>query len=175
MIASWPVEKQEWSFKEDERAVEIIKEAVRSIRNVRTDMNVPPSKKAKVFVVSEEEEIRQVFENGRVFFATLGYASEVLIQQDKTGIDEDAVSVLIPNAAIYMPFAELVDIEKEVERLKKEKERLTKELARVNGMLANPNFVNKAPEKKIAEEKEKLENYTQMMARVEERLAHLSK
>lgn len=110
-----------------------------------------------------------------VFFATLGYASEVLIQQDKTGIDEDAVSVLIPNAAIYMPFAELVDIEKEVERLKKEKERLTKELARVNGMLANPNFVNKAPEKKIAEEKEKLENYTQMMARVEERLAHLSK
>ena len=131
-------------------------------------MNVAPSKKAKVFVVSENEEVRNIFENGKVFFATLGYASEVLIQQDKTGIDEDAVSVLIPNAAIYMPFAELVDIEKEVERL-------TKELARVNGMLANPNFVNKAPEKKIAEEKEKLENYTQMMARVEERLAHLSK
>ena len=175
MISEWPVYTEKMVFGKEEKAVETIKEAVRNIRNIRAEMNVAPSKKAKVFVVSENEEVRNIFENGKVFFATLGYASEVLIQQDKTGIDEDAVSVLIPNAAIYMPFAELVDIEKEVERLKKEKERLTKELARVNGMLANPNFVNKAPEKKIAEEKEKLENYTQMMARVEERLAHLSK
>ena len=175
MISEWPVYTEKMVFGKEEKAVETIKEAVRNIRNIRAEMNVAPSKKAKVFVVSENEEVRNIFENGKVFFATLGYASEVLIQQDKTGIDEDAVSVLIPNAAIYMPFAELVDIEKEIERLKKEKERLTKELARVNGMLANPNFVNKAPEKKIAEEKEKLENYTQMMARVEERLAHLSK
>ena len=175
MISEWPVYTEKMVFGKEEKAVETIKEAVRNIRNIRAEMNVAPSKKAKVFVVSENEEVRNIFENGKIFFATLGYASEVLIQQDKTGIDEDAVSVLIPNAAIYMPFAELVDIEKEVERLKKEKERLTKELARVNGMLANPNFVNKAPEKKIAEEKEKLENYTQMMARVEERLAHLSK
>ena len=175
MISEWPVYTEKMVFGKEEKAVETIKEAVRNIRNIRAEMNVAPSKKAKVFVVSENEEVRNIFENRKVFFATLGYASEVLIQQDKTGIDEDAVSVLIPNAAIYMPFAELVDIEKEVERLKKEKERLTKELARVNGMLANPNFVNKAPEKKIAEEKEKLENYTQMMARVEERLAHLSK
>ena len=175
MISEWPVYIEKMVVGKEEKAVETIKEAVRNIRNIRAEMNVAPSKKAKVFVVSENEEVRNIFENGKVFFATLGYASEVLIQQDKTGIDEDAVSVLIPNAAIYMPFAELVDIEKEVERLKKEKERLTKELARVNGMLANPNFVNKAPEKKIAEEKEKLENYTQMMARVEERLAHLSK
>jgi len=175
MISEWPVYTEKMVFGKEEKAVETIKEAVRNIRNIRAEMNVAPSKKAKVFVVSENEEVRNIFENGKVFFATLGYASEVLVQQDKTGIDEDAVSVLIPNAAIYMPFAELVDIEKEVERLKKEKERLTKELARVNGMLANPNFVNKAPEKKIAEEKEKLENYTQMMARVEERLAHLSK
>ena len=175
MISEWPVYTEKMVFGKEEKAVETIKEAVRNIRNIRAEMNVAPSKKAKVFVVSENEEVRNIFENGKVFFATLGYASEVLIQQNKTGIDEDAVSVLIPNAAIYMPFAELVDIEKEVERLKKEKERLTKELARVNGMLANPNFVNKAPEKKIAEEKEKLENYTQMMARVEERLAHLSK
>ena len=175
MISEWPVYTEKMVFGKEEKAVETIKEAVRNIRNIRAEMNVAPSKKAKVFVVSENEEVRNIFENGKVFFATLGYASEVLIQQDKTGIDEDAVSVLIPNAAIYMPFAELVDIEKEVERLKKEKERLTKELARVSGMLANPNFVNKAPEKKIAEEKEQLENYTQMMARVEERLAHLSK
>ena len=147
----------------------------RSIRNIRAEMNVAPSKKAKVFVVSKQEDIRKIFENGKVFFATLGYASNVVIQEDKEGIDEDAVSVMIPNAFIYMPFAELVDIEKEIERLIKEKERLEKEIARVNNMLGNPNFVNKAPEKKINEEKEKQTKYMQMMTQVEERLVHLKK
>ena len=173
MISSWPEFKTEWDFKADEEAVEIIKEAVRSIRNVRTGMNVPPSKKAKVFVVSEDEEVRNVFENGKVFFASLGYASEVLVQADKEGIDEDAVSAVTGKAVIYMPFAELVDIEKEIERLKKEEEKLTKELARVNGMLSNERFISKAPEAKIAEEREKLEKYTNMMEQVKQRLAQL--
>ena len=175
MIASWPVKTEAWNFTEDERAVEIIKEAVRSIRNVRTDMNVPPSKKAKVYVVSEEEEIRQVFENGKVFFAALGYASEVTIQADKTGIADDAVSAVTSKAVIYMPFAELLDIEKEIERLNKEAERLNKELARVNGMLSNERFLSKAPESKVAEEKAKLEKYTNMMEQVKERLAQLGR
>lgn len=100
----------------------------------------------------------------------LGYASEVLIQEDKTGIGEDAVSAVTANAVIYMPFAELVDIEKERERLKKEEERLTKELARVNGMLSNERFMSKAPGSKVQEEREKLEKYTAMMAQVKERL-----
>ena len=96
----------------------------------------------KLYVVSEDEKVRNIFTEGKVFFATLSYASEVLVQSDKNGIDDDAVSTMIPHASIYLPFAELVDIEKEIERLKKEQERLTKELARVNGMLSNPNFVN---------------------------------
>ena len=173
MISSWPEFKTEWDFKTDEEAVEIIKEAVRSIRNVRTGMNVPPSKKAKVFVVSEDEAVRTVFENGKVFFASLGYASEVLVQADKEGIDEDAVSAVTGKAVIYMPFAELVDIDKEIERLKKEEAKLTKELARVNGMLSNERFISKAPEAKIAEEREKLEKYTNMMEQVKQRLAQL--
>ena len=173
MISSWPEFKTEWDFKADEEAVEIIKEAVRSIRNVRTGMNVPPSKKAKVFVVSEDEAVRTVFENGKVFFASLGYASEVLVQADKEGIDEDAVSAVTGKAVIYMPFAELVDIDKEIERLKKEEAKLTKELARVNGMLGNERFISKAPEAKIAEEREKLEKYTNMMEQVKQRLAQL--
>ena len=173
MISSWPEFKTEWNFKADEEAVEIIKEAVRSIRNVRTGMNVPPSKKAKVFVVSEDEAVRTVFENGKVFFASLGYASEVLVQADKEGIDEDAVSAVTGKAVIYMPFAELVDIDKEIERLKKEEAKLTKELARVNGMLGNERFISKAPEAKIAEEREKLEKYTNMMEQVKQRLAQL--
>ena len=175
MIASWPERKAEWDFEADEEAVEIIKEAVRSIRNVRTGMNVPPSKKAKVFVVSEDEAIRETFENGKVFFGTLGYASEVVVQADKAGIDEDAVSAVTSKAVIYMPFAELVDIEKEVERLHKEEEKLNKELARVKGMLSNERFVSKAPESKVAEEKAKLEKYTNMMEQVRERLKQLEK
>lgn len=173
MISSWPEYQEKWNYSEEEHSVEIIKEAVRGIRNVRTSMNVPPSKKAKVFVVSENEKIREIFEHGKVFFAILGYASEVLIQKDKIGISEDAVSAVIPETVIYMPFAELVDIEKEIERLKKEEERLEKELTRVNGMLNNEKFVSKAPEEKIKEEKEKLTKYTQMMEQVKERLKQL--
>lgn len=175
MISRWPEYKAEWDFAEEEHAVETIKEAVRAIRNVRSSMNVPPSKKAKVFVVSESEELCRIFDHSRVFFATLGSASEVMIQRDRTGIGEDAVSAVIPNAAIYMPFAELVDIEKETERLKKEEERLAKELARVNGMLNNEKFVSKAPQAKIDEEKAKLLKYTQMMEQVKERLNQLGK
>ena len=173
MISKWPEFTKEWHFAEDEAAVEMIKEAVRGIRNVRTGMNVPPSKKAKVFVVSESENVRNTFENGKVFFATLGSASEVTVQADRSGIDEDAVSAVLPEAVIYMPFAELVDIDKEIERLQKEEQRLTKELARVNGMLSNERFMSKAPESKVAEERAKLEKYSQMMDQVKERLTHL--
>ncbi len=175
MISSWPEYRKEWSFEADELAVERIKEAVRGIRNVRSEMNVPPSRKASVIVVSEKEEVRGIFEKGRVFFATLAYAGEVTIQAGKAGISEDAVSALITDGAVYMPFADLVDMEKELERLRKEEERLTKELARVNGMLGNEKFLSRAPESKIAEEKEKLKKYSQMMEQVKERLASLSK
>ncbi len=175
MVSEWPVYDEAMSFKEQEEAVELIKEAVKGIRNVRTEMNVKPSRKATVYIVSESENVREIFTNSKVFFATLGGASEVIIQADKEGIDEDAVSAVIPNATIYMPFADLVDIEKEIERLNKEKERLAGELKRVEGMLANEKFVSKAPEAKIAEERAKLEKYTNMMEQVEERLAHFQK
>ena len=173
MVSAWPEYKTEWNFEQEEYAVETIKEAVRAIRNVRTSMNVAPSKKAKVYVVSENQKLLEIFEHSKVFFATLGYASEVFLQSDKQGIADDAVSVVIPEASIYIPFAELVDIAKEIERLQKEEERLTKELARVTGMLSNEKFVSKAPEAKINEEKAKLEKYTQMMEQVKARLAQL--
>ena len=173
MVSKWPEYKDEWNFEEDEKAVELIKEAVRGIRNTRTGMNVPPSRKAKVFVVSESEEVRNIFENSKAFFATLGYASEVAVQSDKTGIAEDAVSVLIHQAALYMPFADLVDIDKEIERLTKEEDKMNKEIKRAQGMLSNPKFVDKAPADKVQAEKDKLEKYTQMLAQIQERLAAL--
>ena len=175
MISDWPVYKEEWSFKQDENAVDTIKSAVRAIRNLRTGMNVPPSKKATVYVVSAKSEIRDIFEASKTFFATLGYASEVFIQDSKNGIDENAVSTLIHDAALYIPLAELVDIDKEIERLEKESGRLAGEIKRASGMLANPKFVDKAPAAKVEEEKAKLAKYTEMKAQVEERLAQLKK
>ncbi len=173
MISDWPVYDEANVYTDEEEAMEMMKEAVRSIRNVRTGMNVPPSRKAKVYVVAEEEAVRQVFDRSKVFFATLGSASEVIVQADKTGIPEDAVPAVIPQAAIYMPFAELVDIDKELERLRREEVRLEKEIARSDGMLGNPNFVNKAPAEKIAAEQAKREKYVQMMAQVKDQLSHL--
>ena len=175
MISEWPVYTEEWNFAKEERAVETIKEAVRGIRNSRTGMNVPPSRKAKVYVVSEDKDVISIFENGKVFFTTLAYASEVEIQTDKTGIADDAVAVLIPNATVYMPFADLVDIEKEVERLLAEQKKLEGEINRANGMLNNEKFTSKAPEAKIQEERDKLAKYTTMLEQVKERLTQLGR
>ena len=174
MISDWPVYKEEWNFALEENSIETIKEAVRGIRNVRSSMNVPPSKKATVYVVSDKQGVREIFEKGKLFFGALGYASEVLVQENREGIADDAVSAVISDAVIYMPFAELVDIGKEIERLKKEEQRLEKELARVNGMLNNEKFISKAPEAKIKEEKEKQAKYAQMMEQVKERLKQLA-
>jgi len=174
MISDWPVFTEERSFAKEEQAIEIIKEAVRGIRNVRAEMNVPPSKKALIYVVSDKEELRETFEEGKLFFASLAGASEVKIQTDKSGIAEDAVSVVIANATIYIPFAELVDIKQEIERLQKEEKRLEGELKRVAGMLGNEKFISKAPAAKIQEEKDKQIKYMQMMDQVKERLAQLS-
>ena len=173
MISKWPEYTKAWEFEKEEGEIEIIKEAVRGIRNVRSEMNVPPSRKAQVFVVSENENITNAFTEGKLFFEALAYASEVTIQKDKDGIAEDAVSVVIPNATLYIPFAELVDIKQEIERLQKEEKRLLGELSRVNGMLGNERFISKAPQAKIDEEKEKLQKYTQMMEQVKNRLQQL--
>ena len=175
MISAWPEYNPAWEFARDTESIELIKQAVKGIRNVRSEMNVPPSRKATVIVVSDNERIREIFTESRVFFATLGFAGEVIVQKDKSGISEDAVSTVIAGAQIYIPFADLIDIDKEIERLSKEKERLEGELKRVKGMLSNPNFVSKAPESKIAEEKAKLEKYADMMNQVQERLQSLSK
>ena len=175
MISSWPTYQEDRVFEKEEKDIEIIKEAVRGIRNVRTSMNVAPSRKAAVYVVSDKEEILKTFTEGKLFFASLAYASEVMMQKDKEGIDDDAVSVVIPNATLYIPFAELVDLSQEIERLEKEEKRLQGELARVNGMLNNERFMSKAPEAKVAEERAKLEKYTQMMSQVQERLTQLKK
>ena len=175
MISKWPEYDEAFDFKADEAAVDKIKEAVRGIRNVRTEMNVAPSRKASVYVVSPKEDIRAIFTASKNFFAMLGYANEVHVQADKSGIADDAVSVVIHDAAIYIPFAELVDIEKEIERLTKEQTKLEAEIKRASGMLANPKFVDKAPAAKVEEERAKLQKYTETLEQVKERLANIAK
>jgi len=175
MVSDWPVFRDEWNFTEEENEIDAIKDAVRAIRAVRTGMNVAPSRKAKVFVVSADAGIRSIFERDRLVFAALGSASEVIVQGDKGGIAEDAVSALIHNASIFMPMEELVDIHMETERLEKEAKRLQEELRRSNGMLNNERFLSKAPASKVEEERSKLAKYEQLMAQVTERLSQLRK
>ncbi len=175
MVSSWPVWRDDFCFDREEGEVEEIKEAVRGIRNVRAEMNVAPSKKVDMFVVSDDPAIRENFTRNELFFATLGGASSVEVQADKSGIGDDAVSVVVPGAAVYIPLAELVDIGAEIERLKKEEARLEGELKRSANMLGNEKFLAKAPQAKIDEEKAKQEKYKQLMEGVKERLSALQK
>ncbi len=173
MISPFPVYDAAKDYKTDERKIELIKEGVRGIRNIRAEMDVPYSRKIHIYIVSEDKEALSAFEEGKLFFMSLSCASEVTIKADKEGIGDDAVSAVISGANLYIPLAELVDIGKEIERLEKEEQRLLGELKRVNGMLNNERFMSKAPEAKVNEEKEKLAKYSRMMEEVKERLAQL--
>ncbi|MCI8483152.1 MAG: valine--tRNA ligase [Lachnospiraceae bacterium] len=173
MLSQWPEYTEEWNFPEAEEAVEHVKDLVKGVRNIRTDMEVPPSKKAKIFIVTEEKSLENTFADMKESYRLLASASEIQVQADQSGISEDAVSVVIPGAVVYLPLEDLVDFEKEKERLNKEKARLTKELARSKGMLSNEKFLSKAPEAKVQEEREKLAKYEQMMEQVEERLQQM--
>lgn len=173
MIAAWPVYREEKHFAKEEEALNRIKEMVRAVRNMRADMQVPPSRKAKLMITSQSEHVRDVFAEEKDVYQDLAYASEVVILSDKSEVPESAVSVVIEDAVVFMPLSDLVDMEKEKERLTKEKNRLEKELDRSRAMLSNEKFLSKAPAEKVAEEKEKLAKYEQMMADVNERLASL--
>ena len=173
MISSWPVVRDELAFEKEYSETELIKEAVRGIRTVRTDMNVPVSKKTTVFVVSQDEALRNVFDKNGILFPHLAHASDVKIKENRDGIADDAVSVMLKDVALYLPLDELVDLKAEKERLLKEEERLKKEVARAEGMLKNERFLAKAPESKVKEEKEKLEKYATMLENVRERLTQL--
>lgn len=174
MLSQWPVYQEAWNFPEAEEAMEHVKGLVKGIRNIRAEMDVPNARKAKVFIVTEDESLQETFQAMKGAYSLLANASEIHVQQDKAGIGEDAVSIVLPGAVAYLPLEDLVDFEKEKDRLQKEKEKLEKELARSKGMLSNEKFLSKAPEAKVQEEKEKLAKYEQMMAQVEERLQQMA-
>ena len=175
MISKWPEYSEELAFSKAEKSVELIMEAVRGIRNARAEMNVPVSKKADVYVVSAKEEIRDIFEKGSLFFATLAKAEKVFTSGAAENISEASLQVSLADVTIYIPLEELIDTEKEIERLEGEKKKLEAELKRSSSMLSNEKFLSKAPESKVAEEKEKQQKYLKMMKQVEEQLDKLKK
>ncbi len=174
MISDWPVYDESRVYAAEEKDIELIKEAIRGIRNVRTEMNVAPGRKSSLYIVSDNDKVRDAFSAGEVFIKGLAYATDVNVQSDMQGIASDAVSVVIPDANIYIPFAELVDITKEKERLNKEVDRLNSEIKRAEGMLNNERFTSKAPAAKVQEEKDKLEKYRQMLSEVTKQLEKIS-
>ncbi|MBR1540529.1 MAG: valine--tRNA ligase [Clostridia bacterium] len=173
MVSKWPKVKGELKFNQEEELFEKLKRLIVEIRNIRSKMNVHPSKKAKLILVANND--LEDLEESKLFLEKLGFSEEIMIQQTETGIPENAVSIVVDDIKAFIPFEELVDIKEEIERLENEKKRLISEVERGEKMLSNPGFVNKAPEKKVNEEKEKLANYKQMLESVEERLNGLKK
>ncbi len=172
VISKWPEYDEILKDEKSEKDMEYIIEAIKSIRNVRTEMNVPPSRKAKLMIYLTEKEAERSFKEGEVYFQKLASASEVSFLENKETSDKN-VSVVTRGAEIFIPLLELVDIEKELERLNKEKEKLEKEIDRVEKKLANEKFVSKAPESVVNEEREKGEKYKAMLKSVLESLESL--
>lgn len=174
MITDWPTVNEDMIFAEDEKKMETLMDAIRSIRNTRTEMGVAPSRKAQIIVVTGDSNVSDMFVNGKGFLERLASVSDLETQSDKTGIPATAVACQFEGGEIYIPLGELVDIDKELERLNKEKADLQKELDRVAGKLSNESFVSKAPEKVINAEREKQVKYQEMYKNVEERIEMLS-
>ncbi len=173
MLSRWPQYDGKWSFPQEEAAVLRCKDLVKAVRNIYTEMDVSPQRKAKLFIVSDREDVRDIFDRNREVYVNLAFTNGIEVQADKSGIGADAVSAVIPDAVIYLPLEDLVDFEKEKERLLKEKSRLEKELERSRKMLGNEKFVSRAPAAKLQEEKDKQAMYEQMMEQVLGRLAQM--
>jgi len=167
VISDWPKADSALDFPAEAEDMEMIMNAVKAVRNKRAEMNIPPSKKASMVIVTERGD---VFEKGSVFFEKLASASSVVITDNASNVDDNSAHVIVDGAQIYMPMGELVDTEKEIARLNEEKKRLLSEIKRVEGKLSNEGFVAKAPAKVVEEEKAKGEKYKQMLQNVEESL-----
>lgn len=170
ITAEYPHYEEADDMLAEEEKMNLIMDGIRNVRNVRAEMNVPPSKKAKIIIVPTDDK-RLAMEDGKEYFKSLASASEVEIQDSKDGIPEDAVSVVIDGVELFIPLDELVDFEKEKERLNKERDKALAEIKRVEGKLNNPGFVNKAPAKLVEEEKAKKEKFEEILHTIEERLA----
>ena len=171
MISNWPEVKKNFGFENEEKLVEQLKETIVEIRNVRANMNIHPSKKSELIFVSKSN--KKELEQAKEFILKLGFGNELKIQENKDGIKDNAIGIIKGEIELYIPFEGLVDLAEEKKRLEAEKEKLENEVLRCEKMLSNPGFVNKAPESKIKEEKEKLAKYNNMLQNVKSRLDNI--
>ena len=172
MRASWPKYTNDFQFAEEAEEMEGVMDVIRSIRNLRAEMNVPPARRTAVYMVTPAENA-PAFEMARAYLMKLAGAENVIVQQDKNGIPKGAVNAVCAMGEAFIPLDQLIDIDKEIERVNKEINRMKGEVARAEGKLGNPGFVAKAPEKVINEEKGKLEVAKDMLSKLEHRLAEL--
>ena len=172
MIAKYPEYNEALNFKKEEEQLEELKEVITGIRNVRTKMNVHPSKKSKLIFIAEPE-YKQVIEASKGFIQKLGFGDEIEIKEEKTNIPQNAVNIVTKELEVFIPFQDLVDIEEEMQRLEKEKEKILIEKGKTDKMLGNPGFLAKAPISKVEEEKEKLVKFNEMLKNIEERIKTL--
>ncbi len=175
MVSDWPTLNENEIYESEEKQMELLMDAIRSIRNVRTNMGVVPSRKTNVILVTNDDQVKEMFLSGKAFLERLASVSDVHAQNDKNGIPVTAVACVFGGGEIYIPLEDLIDIDKECERLNKEKARLEGELARVDGKLNNQEFVGKAPERVIAAEREKRVTYQEMLQNIMQRLTQLTK
>ena len=168
MVSKWPTLREKFVFEKEEQFIENLKSIITQIRNARANMNVHPSKKSKLIFVSEN--YKNEIESSIAFIEKLGFANEVVVQENKNNVPQNAISIMGDGIEVYIPFEDLVDIEEEHKRLEDEKKKVLAEIERATKMLSNPGFVNKAPETKINEEKAKLAKYQEMLKSIEERL-----
>ncbi|CDA31179.1 valine--tRNA ligase [Clostridium sp. CAG:492] len=171
MTAEWPKFEEKYAFQKEEQEIEKLKDVIIGIRNIRNNMNVHPSRKSKLIVVTEN--YKNLINESESILNKLGFAESIELKNNKDGIPSNAVSVVTDGIEVFMPFEDLVDLEAEKERLQNEKTKLESEVARATKMLSNPGFVNKAPEAKINEEKAKLTKYQEMLDSVNERLKNI--
>ena len=173
MLSAWPVYREDFAFPHEEKGISMVKEAVRAVRNIRAERNVAPSRKAKIYVVSDSDEVLDTFLEDEVFFKTLAFASDLELQKDKAGVPDGSISAVLPAETLYIPLADLLDVQAEIARLQKEEKRLQGELKRSAGMLSNEKFLAKAPAAKIEAEKEKQKQYEVQMEGVRKELEQL--
>jgi len=175
VISKWPEYRTDLEALHEEKSMEVIMNVIKAVRNIRSEMNVVPSKKAKTFIVVNDKFLKNAIIEGKTYIKKLGYSSEVIIQDDKTGIPKDMVSAIIEGVEIYLPVYELIDKDKEIQRLSKEKEKLDNELKRVESKLNNKKFIERAPKNIVKEERKKKEKYLELMDKVTKRLDEISK
>lgn len=171
MISTYPEYSKDLEFKDEEQAVEELKEVITGIRNARAKMNVHPSKKSKLIFVTKK--YANIIKESEEFLKKLGFGEEIEIRENKENIPQNAVSIVSSNLELFIPFEDLVDIKEEIERLEKEKAKVLVEKEKTDKMLSNPGFVAKAPAAKVEEEKEKQAKFNEMIKTIEERIQGL--